>query len=47
MVVLMVLATWFLGLAAFVVLKARQPKWEYPQPPLDQRPTWEHFPDAA
>ncbi len=47
MVVLMVLVTWFLGLAAFVVLKARQPKWECPRPPLDQHPTWERFADAA
>ena len=47
MVVLVVLATWFLGLVAFVVLKARQPKWDYPRPPLDVESTWEQHADAA
>jgi hypothetical protein len=47
MVVLMVLGMWFLGLAAFVVLKCRRPKWNYPRPPLDEQPTWQHLPDAA
>jgi hypothetical protein len=45
--VLVVLAAWFLGLGAFVFLKGRQPKWEYPRPPLDEQPTWERLADAA
>ena len=47
MVVLVVLAAWLFSLAAFVVLKGRQPKWEYPRPPLDERPAWERIADAA
>jgi hypothetical protein len=47
MVVLMFLAMWFLGLAAFVVLKGRRPKWDYPRPPLEEPATWERFADAA
>ncbi len=47
MVVLMVLGAWFLVLAGFVVLKGRQPTWEYPRPPLRDEPAWEHYADAA
>ena len=47
MVVLMVLALWFLGLAAFVVLKGRQPKWEYPRPSVSEPSIRERLADAA
>jgi hypothetical protein len=43
----MVLGAWFLVLAGFVVLKARQPKWEYPRPPLADETTWDRYADAA
>lgn len=33
MTILTILVVWFLGLAAFVALKARQPKWQHPSPP--------------
>ena len=47
MVVLMILGTWFLVLAVFVVLKGCQPKWEYPRPPLNNESSWEPYADAA
>jgi hypothetical protein len=46
--VLVLIAVWWLALACFVLLKARQPHWEHPRPPkhasrLDE-PAW---PQAA
>ncbi len=47
-VTMVVLAAWLLGLAGFVVLKARQPRWEYPSPPpVEERPAWRDYADAA
>ena len=37
MAVLFVLAVWWGGLALFVLLKTRQPRWEYPRPPKHAR----------
>jgi hypothetical protein len=36
MTLLTMLLVWFLGLAVFVVLKARRPKWDYPAPPTGE-----------
>ena len=48
MTVLVLIAVWWAGLACFVLLKARQPRWEYPSPPKHaRRPDELSWPQAA
>lgn len=46
MTILTILGVWFIGLAAFVALKVRQPKWQHPSPPAAE-PAPARWSDAA